>query len=311
MAEVIPVTPAQAAALAQPSAPATQPAAPAAPENPAVVTPPAVPAAAPAAPAAPAQPPANSAAQPTEGEALVKMLQDAIASAKANPPVEAKPGTDATPAGGLNSLTEADISDPQVLNLGKLLQASAPGVDLDRALGKAIDAGDPKLVDSAYLKEKFPQVADQLIDIATRIVVATEAEVKSTVASIHKDAGGEPQWNAAVAAFNQHASAEIRSVIADLLNSSNHNKVKQGAAFILKFAQQGGHISTPAQLLTGAPSAGVANTDPALAPLNEKGFKDALIKLRGTPNVDPHSPEYAEMRNLLMYRRHLGKQRGV
>lgn len=304
-AQVIPVTPAQiqakAAAAQAPAAPAAAPSAPAAD---ATVVPP-------AAPTAPA-------AASTD---MVAMLKEALESAKATAPApqlpqvpvdpKAAPAAEAAAPTGLNALTEDDISDPQVRSLGGLLRSVAPGVDIDRVLGKAIDKGDPSLVDTAYLQEAFPQQAAQLKDLAERIVVAAEAEVKSTVAAIHQQSGGEAAWNAAAAAFNQHAAKEIKAVVADLLNSPNHTKVKQGASFILEFAKQGGHISTPAQLLTGAPSAGQAPTDPALAPLNERSFKQELIKMRANSALDPYSPEYKEARNILMYRRHLGKQRGA
>lgn len=215
------------------------------------------------------------------------------------PPVPPAP-TEISP-GGLNDLKPGDIDDPQVRALGELLIGSVPNLDLNRAIGKAIEYGDPGLVDAAYLKDIGGDKAAALLNVAQQIVMAVDAKSKATIQQVYTDAGGQAQWEAAVALFNKNAPKHIKEVAQELLNSSQFSKIQTGAKFVTEYAKQQGGLSSTPDFLT--PSGYQGDSSQAL---DKSSFQQELRKLA----PEHQNPNYVQERNELFRRRQLGKNLG-
>lgn len=228
--------------------------------------------------------------------------KDPVADQPVEKPDIVKPQEQQRPQGGLNDIDVAQIDDPQLRTLGELLITSAPNLDLERALGKAIEYLDPNLIDTHYIKEVGGEKAKALVALAEQIVNTAAVQGEATINAIYQGAGGKENWDAAVALFNKQAPQHIRQVAAELLDSKNFERIKTGAQFILDYARQQGGLATQPQYQQ--PSA--ARGDAAQA-LTKAQFQQELQKL-----VPEHlNPQYAEQRAELYRRRQLGKDLGV
>ncbi len=206
------------------------------------------------------------------------------------------------PTGGLNDIDLSSLENPQLENLGTLLLTAAPNLDIDRALGKAIEYMDPALIDEHYLREVGGDKAKVLVNLAEQIVSTAKELSDSTVKAVYEGAGGQENWNAAVALFNQKAPKHLREVAAELLDSKNANKIKSGAQFVLEYARMQGALADKPEYQDPAASKGnVAHA------LTKKQFQEELNKL--VPEF--RNPDYYAQRQELMDRRRLGQQLGI
>lgn len=229
--------------------------------------------------------------------------KDPMEGVKVEKPDIVKPAPEQErPTGGLNDIDLSNIEDPHLRSLGELFIASAPNVDIERALGKAIEYMDPNLIDHHYIKEVGGEKAKALVGIAQQIVNTARTHGEATVRAIHEGAGGRENWEAAVAMFNKQAPLHMRQVAADLLDSKNAGKIKSGAQFILEYAKQNGGLTQQPQYQN--PSAGRGDVAQALT---KAQFQAALQKL-----VPEHqNPQYFEQRAELHARRKLGRDLGL
>lgn len=267
-------------------------------------TPPAAPAQNP--PPVPGQPPAPAAA-PTPAQTqvdpgyqalLAQMIADAAAKAKAAPVPAAAPA--AADAPSLNGFDVNTIEDPQLKGLAGLFMQSATNMDIDKALGKAVQSGNVADIDLAYLYSVDPKAAPHLAELAKAIVSRVGEQGRATVEAVYQLAGGEQGWNAAVAAFNAHAPAHIVEVVGALVNSGVQAKATAGAQMVMDFAKASGAIPQNGQFLnTGAAAPGGAGA------LDANGFKAELAKL------DRNSVSYEQDRGALFERRQAGKNMGL
>lgn len=206
------------------------------------------------------------------------------------------------PTGGLNDVDLSSLDDPQLRTLGELLITSAPNLDIERALGKAIEYMDANLIDYHYIKEAGGEKAKALAGLAQQIVNAARVQSEATVNAIYQGAGGQENWQAAVALFNKNAPLHLRQVAADLLDSKNFGKVKSGAQFVMEYAKQQGGLTEQPQYQNASAGRG----DAAQA-LSKAQFQQELQQL-----VPEHqNPNYHEQRSALYARRKLGQQLGV
>lgn len=228
---------------------------------------------------------------PDAGLLTPAQVQEQIAAALAL----AKPAQAAPPAYDF-----ADTSNDPVLNsLQSVFASVGAGIDIERALGKALTYGDPALIDLAYIKEKGGATADQLAIVAKAIVERVQTQTESATSAVYDTAGGKPQWDAAAATFDQNAPAHLKLVIGKLLDSGNRDAVKQAAQAVVDYVKQNGLVPTGAGLLT--PNASGMNSAQALT---KEDFQAALQKL------DPNARNYDATRQDLFARRSLGKQLG-
>jgi hypothetical protein len=209
-----------------------------------------------------------------------------------------------TPAWLQDSLQKFDvdkIDDPIIKSMATALQVMGTNLDLDRALGRALAAGDPSLVDVRYIAEAGGPQAQQLAEIAKGIVTAVQAKANAVTASVHALVGGEAQWNAAVAAFNTAAPAELRLAVKSLLDSTSEAHIQAGAKLVAEFGKTSGLLPQVGAPLLGTMQAGQVGGQG----LTKTQFVVELQKL------DRSARDYSEQRDSLFARRALGKRAGL
>lgn len=202
--------------------------------------------------------------------------------------------------GTLNEFDVASLDDPILRSMATVMQTVGKGIDMDRALAKAIDNGRVDLIDVAYLREAGGANAEQLITIAEGLVQAIEAKGAAVEKAIHALAGGEVQWNASVAAFNTSAPQELRVVVSQMLDSGKDNLRDAGAKLIVEYGKNSGQVPNVNPLV----QAGAAGLQQAQA-LSKEGFQTELRKL------NPNTREFQSQRETLFSRRKLGQQLGL
>ena len=203
--------------------------------------------------------------------------------------------------GALAATQAAAASDPVIATTFEMFSLVAPDLNLTRALGTAIDRADASLIDRAYLREAGGDKADKLIKLAEGMVAHVNTQVDNMVQEIHLKSGGEAQWNANSAAFNQSAPAYLKAYVTEALNSANAAKIRQGVAAVLDFVKANGNLPTPPQ---GHVRAGGGQPDAALG-LSKEGYQAARLKL------NKFDRSYNDQARELDARRQIGKKMGL
>jgi hypothetical protein len=272
--------------------PANAPLAGAPPANqlPGFVAPPVAAVAAPAG-AAPA------AGTPNPLDASINAL---IAALNAQAPAAAVAAPVATADAGLNNFDVTTLEDPILRSMATVMQTVGKGLDMNRALGLAIERGDAALIDTAYLREKGGDSAEQLIVIAKGIVEAVEAQATAVTAGIHALAGGEPQWNSSVAAFNKAAPEHLRKVVAVMLDSEKKEQINAAAKLVVEYAKGSGLVPNAQGLIHNG---GTASS--SAQALTKEAFQIALRSLKSDDR------NYQAQRGDLFARRQQGKNLGL
>lgn len=252
------------------------------------------------APIAGTPPAAPAAAAPAPSGDMAAAIAALTAALAAKEPAQPAQATSPSPTGSLNTYDISSIDDPILKSMATVMQTVGKGIDMDRALGKAIENGRIDLIDAAYLREAGGENAEQLITIAQGIVQAVEAKGQQVTKDIHALAGGEPLWNASLAAFNTQAPQELRTVIAQMLDSNQDNLIKAGAKMIVEFGKTNGSVPQANPLINSGASA-----MPQAQALDKIGFQEELRKL------DPNSRGFDQRRGELFARRQLGRQLGM
>ena len=252
----------------------------------------------PAEPAQPAAPAAGPAPTADLGAAIAALT--AALGTPATAPTNA-PAAQASAQGtdDLNSYDVNTIEDPIIRSMATVLQTSGKGVDMNRALGLAIERGDAELVDVAYLREAGGANAEQLVVIAKGIVDAIEAKASEVTSRVHALAGGADAWNASTASFNTAAPAELKLVVKQMLDSNQSNLIEAGAKIVVQFGKSSGLLPNPKPSVQGGP-AGM----PAAMALDKFEFQAELNKLDSTDR------QFPQKRAELFARRQLGKNLG-
>lgn len=242
------------------------------------------PAAAPVAPAAQGNP---------DLTAAIAALTSALGTSQQATPAEQEPSI----GEGLNTYDVESIEDPILKSMATVLKTVGKGVDLDRAIGRAISEGRVDLIDVAYLKEKGGVNSNELITIAQGLVQAVQAKGAAVTESVHKLAGGKAQWDAGVAAFNAQAPQELRVVVAQMLNSNREDLIQASAKLVVEFSKNSGALPN-----VNATVASGASSLPAAQALSKVEFQDELRKL------NPQDRAFESQRKELFARRSLGRQ---
>lgn len=242
--------------------------------------------------------PAAAAPAPAGLDAAIAAMTAAIQSI--TPAAPATPAANEPAVGsGLNGYDVNSIDDPIIKSMATVMQTVGKGVDLDRAIGKAIEDGRTDLIDVAYLREVGGANAQDLITIATGLVNAVAAKSASVSNEVHALAGGQANWDAGVAVFNQAAPSELRLVVAQMLDSGKEQLIKAGAKMVVEFSKNSGKLPNVNPLLqTGASAPAAAQA------LDKVAFQTELRKL------DPNSRDFQAQREQLFARRQLGRQLG-
>lgn len=247
---------------------------------------------------APAPAAAEPAANPAGLDAAIAAMTAALKgiTPAAPEPAAPAPAADST----LNGYDVNSIDDPIIKSMATVMQTVGKDIDLDRAIGKAISDGRADLIDIAYLREKGGANAADLITIATGLVNAVAEKSAAVSNEVHALAGGQAQWDAGVAVFNQAAPQELRLVVAQMLDSGKEQLVKAGAKMVVEFSKNSGHLPSVNPLLNTGASAPAA----AAQALDKAGFQAELRKL------NPQDRDFNAQREQLFARRQLGRQLG-
>lgn len=267
---------------------------------------------APASPALPTPPTPgfasiSQAAKPVPDDATARIaeLEAQLAAAKAPKPAAAPatPAADGTlDLGDLNNYDIGSIQDPATRATAMALKAMAGGdVDLNQLMGNAVAYGDPRLIDQRYLAEKFPGDKAQAVKgMLVALVDAVNQEATKAEQAVFSVAGGEPQWRAAAASFDQGAPSGLKAAVASMLNSGHPTNIAQAAEIIVQFAQGSGFVPVKGATTIPTATGGAGN----VGGLSSEEFKAQLRTLN--PNAADYSRKIQELEQL----RVLGKRAG-
>lgn len=176
--------------------------------------------------------------------------------------------------------------------------AGATEDDISRALEQAYAAGDARLIDRAFLKERFGENSDQAIALAEAVMEYEIDAGQKLLAEVHALGGGEEQFSKAVALFKEHAPQGMQNVIRQMLDSNDADTVKEAASLIVEYGKSSGGLVKGAQRRIG--DAGIAESQG----LTYEQFTEARRKLN--PMSRTHKQDLARLMEL----RRIGKQLG-
>lgn len=199
----------------------------------------------------------------------------------------------------LNTFDVNTIQDPVIRSMAGMFKMVGKDMDMNRVVGNALAKQDPSLIDIAYLAEKGGAQAGQLAQLARDLVGAVQMQSERITQSVIQSAGGEAQWSAATAVFNQSAPPGYAAVIGKMLDSGDEAQIKQAAQAIMEFSA--GRLPVQHQGV-GPLANGLAGGAQALS---ANDFKAELFKL------DQNAPNYEQQCDELYARRAMGKQMGL
>lgn len=184
----------------------------------------------------------------------------------------------------------------------------ASEADILRATAKAVEYGNPDLVDTTFLTEKFGKHAKQAIALAKQAVKydvdkATDTH-KASQKLAYDSAGGEAGWKQSVSVFNDSAPASVKAAVKVLMDTGD---VKSGVELLLSTVNGSGLLPTNNPTLNGGGALGSQGNA-----LSAKQFQVELTKLReqvGNRSLEngPHAESYQN----LLARRRTGKQLNI
>lgn len=232
----------------------------------------------------PAQPPA---AQPAADPTLLALLAALKQPASAAPASAVSPAPQPQATQGGDGITSG---------LTSILAGS--GLDVNRAIGKALEFGDASLIDEAYIKEAGGANAAYVAQVAKGLVEHAVREEQALATSVYSQAGGEANWRAALGAFEASAPGHLQTIVKALYDSKDRGNIDAATKTILDFAKQAGATITPAGIFQGGAAGG------SVQALDKAGFQAELNKL------DKNARGYEQARAELFVRRHAGKQLG-
>lgn len=165
-------------------------------------------------------------------------------------------------APNLNDLDLESLGDEFISAQVGLLKSYHPNLDLDKALGKALEFGDKGLIDVYYIQQQAGDQAAQVVRHLESLYDHAENRTAELANEIVGLAGGQEQWQTAVNAFNTKAGAGTKRIVRELLSSYNQRDYLEAAQVILNFANTQGAVNTPANLVTPDTSARPVDSQP-------------------------------------------------
>lgn len=116
--------------------------------------------------------------------------------------------------------------------------AAEVGIESDgimESIEKALEHGDVGLINVANLGDLTPEQAQRATQLAQMAYQHTQTEI-SNVAAVYAAAGGESQWNSAIAAFNASATDEAKGYVAYLADHAGN--AKAAAEYVTKYVSR-------------------------------------------------------------------------
>ena len=173
------------------------------------------------------------------------------------------------------------------------------------SIEKALEHGDIGLINVANLGDLTPEQAQRATQLAQMAYQHTQNEIATMQQTVYAAAGGESQWNAAIAAFNASATDEAKGYVAYLADHAGN--AKAAAEYVTKYVQGAGLTTqvtqAPVQGGTGAPVAqGLDKTS------YTNGIHNLEVKLASRQITQA---EYNTQMADLDYRRQVGRNAGL
>lgn len=208
----------------------------------------------------------------------------------------------AAPESGELPSTGNAILDTSIAAFASVTGATT--ADMQRAVANALAYGDPSLIDTQFIKDKFGKHADQALQLAQAVVAEQGASKARAVNQVHELAGGQQQWDQAVSVFNTNAPDYVKIAVKTMLDSG---QIEAGSKLLLETVRAGGLLpNVNAMLPPGTPGAGTNGA------LGKAEFQTEMQKLKqeaGSRSLE--SGVYGQRYQELMNRRAVGRQMGL
>lgn len=203
----------------------------------------------------------------------------------------------------LNEFDVSSIEDPTIRAIGRSLRMMAPDLDYNRAIGDALSTGNPKLLNTVYIREIMGDNATDVIELAKDAIQAVHTVSDNITNEVVQMVGGDAAYNTIASVFAKVASPADQEYVDSRITSRDRSKIIDAITHMANIANKSGKIPVPGQNLVGK-TAG----EPALEGLSMKAFQKALNTIRGTVK-DP--AEFAQQEKVLIRQRELGRQNGL
>lgn len=186
--------------------------------------------------------------------------------------------------------------------------AAEVGIEADaimESIEKALEHGDAGLINVSNLGTLTPEQAQRATQLAQMAYQHTQTEIANMQQAVYAAAGGEAQWNSAIAAFNASATDEAKGYVAYLADHAGN--AKAAAEYVTKYVQNAGLTTqvtqAPIQGGTGAPVA---------QGLDKVGYTNGIHALEMQLAARSISQaEYNAQMADLDYRRQVGRNAGL
>lgn len=200
-----------------------------------------------------------------------------------------------------NYATGNEILDNATKSLGMLMGVS--GAELAQIMSKALQHGDPSLLDGTLIEQKYPQYKEPLKQLTIAHIQQAQQHQKAVTDTAYGVAGSKENWDMAVQVFKKTAPQYLYETVKAMINSG---KVKEGAEMIMQTVAQNGFNPKPTATLQGGGVGGVQG-------LSYDQFKQEMAKLSqeaGNRSLEGNG-EYARRYQDLLARRHAGRLAGL
>ena len=274
------------------------------------------PAQAPIAPTAPATPNADAPPVPVRDHVSGQWVLPSTAATVAQSPLAPAGAPQApVPVPEKAPVPEAAIQKPvQPVQGETYLETSVNhfaaevGIESDaimESIEKALEHGDVGLINVANLGDLTPEQAQRATQLAQMAYQHTQTEISNMQQAVYAAAGGEAQWNSAIAAFNASATDEAKGYVAYLADHAGN--AKAAAEYVTKYVQGAGLTTqvqqAPIQGGTGAPVA---------QGLDKQSYSNGIHSLEmQLASRKITQGEYNTQLADLDYRRQLGRNAGL
>lgn len=168
--------------------------------------------------------------------------------------------------------------------------------DIERALQYATEAGDVRLIDVAFLKERFGDNAEQAQALAEAVMEQNQSSAKALLDTVYTAAGGEANFKSAAELFKANAKPGMVNVVKQMLDSGDPDTVKEAAMLIVEYGSKSGGLVKQGDKLIATSGFNAA------AGISAEEFTLARQKLNSTSRT--YHQDYARLMDL----RRIGKQ---
>lgn len=173
--------------------------------------------------------------------------------------------------------------------------------DFMQIVGNAVDYGDPNLIDTTLLNQKYGAHTATVQQLTNALIESVAQSRNAVTQTAYDVAGSKEGWDQAVAIFNANAPDYLKSAVKAMIDNGN---VKEGAQMLMQSVQQYGAPGTITPQYSGNGS-----TAKGLSFDELKAELGKLVKEAGGASLE--SGTYGRRYEDLMRRRAIGRQQGL